>query len=115
MYKSFVVRKRKTTKSDLTDCLLSHTSSQPTKPQVTAMVFDGAVLVHMLPPKGNKTFSDYAQEVFLPYIKTHLEAVSRVDVVWDVYHPDSLKTSTRENRGQGKRWRVSAKSPVPKN
>ena len=48
---------RHTTKSDLTECLLSHTSSQPTKPQVTAMVFDGAALVHMLPSKGNKTFS----------------------------------------------------------
>ena len=88
---------RQTTKSDLTECLLSHTSSQPAKPQVTAMVFDGAALVHMLPPKGNKTFSDYAEEVFLPYIKTHHEAVSHVDVVWDVYHPDSLKASTREN------------------
>ncbi len=52
----------------------------------------------MLRPGTFKTFDDYATDVFLSYISSHLKVVSRVDVVWDVYVPDSLKSGTRSKR-----------------
>ena len=39
----------------------------------------------------------------------------RVDVVWDVYKEDSLKTQTRQNRGYGSRLRVESNTKVPAN
>ena len=30
------------------------------------------------------TFEDYANDVFLPYIRHQLEGADRVDVVWDI-------------------------------
>ena len=56
------------------------------------MIVDGAAIVNMLRPGDVKTFSEYAQQVFLPYIKSQLQQVNRVDVVWDEYFPDSLNT-----------------------
>ena len=38
-----------------------------------------------------------------------------MDVVWDAYVPDSLKESTREKRGKGKRRRVSGGTKLPRN
>ena len=46
-----------------------------------------------------KTFQNYSDLLFIPYVKSHLETadiVDRVDIVWDVYIPDSLKTETRQ-------------------
>lgn len=43
-----------------------------------------------------KTFKDYAECVFVPYLKRQLVHVARVDVVWDAYKADSLKAHTRE-------------------
>ena len=36
----------------------------------------------------------------MPYVKSHLETadiLDRVDIVWDVYIPDSLKTETKQS------------------
>ena len=38
-----------------------------------------------------------------------------LDVVWDVYTDDSLKTSTREKRGKGIRRHVDSTNSVPNN
>ena len=53
--------------------------------------------------------------VFLPYIKAQLARVTRVDIIWDVYIPDSLTSTARENRGKGVRRRVSAANSIPRN
>ena len=58
-------------------------------------------LVNMLQPGAARKFSDYANQVFIPYILSQLQHVNRVDVVWDEYLPDSLKTETRSKRGNG--------------
>ncbi len=42
-------------KSDIVDCLLNHGSKLVEMPAVSAKVFDGAALVHMLMPKGSKS------------------------------------------------------------
>ncbi len=63
---------------------------------------------------NTKTFQDYANNVFLPYIQSQLQHVLRLDVVWDVYKPESLKEDTRSKRGKGIRRRVEASSIVPR-
>ena len=39
--------------------------------------------------------------VFQPLIVKQQESESRIDIVWDVYRKDSLKSATREKRGSG--------------
>ena len=84
-------------------------------PQVEATIIDGAVIVQILKPGMATTFKEYADFVFKPYIPKQLEAVQRVDVVWDVYREDSFKSTTRERRGTGTQRRVASSSKLPKN
>ena len=69
----------------------------------------------MLRPGFANTFSDYATQVFLPYITSQLQHVNRLDVVWDEYIADSLKAETRTRRGKGIRRRVEPSYSIPGN
>ncbi|GFO25216.1 hypothetical protein PoB_005172100 [Plakobranchus ocellatus] len=69
----------------------------------------------MLKPIGIKTFQEYADHIFLPFIKAQLRNVTRIDIVWDVYLEDSLKSTTREIRGRGIRRRVATPNAIPSN
>ena len=102
-------------KSDLLTCLESLVSSQPTPPAIDVLVVDGAAAVQMLTPKDCWTFADYAQKVFIPFVLSRLKAVKRVDVVWDQYFPDSLKSAARVKRGSGIKRRVMASAVLPSN
>ena len=62
---------------------------------------------------ASETITDYFNYVFAPYIARQLETVQRVDVVWDVYHEDSLKRCKREKRGYGRRRKVLASTRIP--
>ena len=108
-----------TKKSDLMECLESLAPQPDYIPDVDVDIIDGAALVHILDPKKShppvETFFDYSRIVFLPYIERLLQKVVRVDVVWDVYKEDSLKTQTRQNRGYGSRLRVESNTKVPAN
>ena len=84
-------------------------------PVVDAKFFDGAAVVQMLNPRMAKTFQEYADLVFLPYVSNQLATTQRVDIVWDVYIPDSLKGTTRQKRGKGIRRRVAPTTLIPKN
>ena len=107
---------RSGTESDLVNCLedkvLSTDSCSPT-PEV--IILDGPAIVNMLKPGAAKTFEDYANQVFKPYIMSHLKNASRLDVVWDEYFPDNLKTEARSKRGKGTRRRVEPLNAVPPN
>jgi len=81
--------------------------------QVT--ILDGAAIVNMLQPGAAKTFQDYATDVFVPYITSQLQHVTRLDIIWDVYTPESLKADTRSKRGKGVRRRVEPSSAIPGN
>lgn len=105
---------RKGNKSDLVKCLVDLISSTNScNPKAQVIILDGAALVNMLRPGQAKTFSDYAEQVFIPYILSQLEPVSRVDVIWDEYIQDSLKSETRSKRGKGIRRRVAASNAIP--
>ena len=83
-------------------------------PHVEATIIDGAVIVQILRPGMTASFKEYADFVFKPYVRKQLEGVQRVDVVWDVYREDSLKSTARERHGTGTRRRVPSSSKLPK-
>ena len=76
---------------------------------------DGAAIVNMRKPTTSRTFDQYADREFIPYIKKQLEDVHRIDVVWDKYLQGSIKEQTRESRGEGTRRRVSGDTVIPAN
>ena len=68
------------TKSELLTC--SEQPGQPESPSTyDCQVLDGAVIVHCLPTTGVSTFSDDADNVFLPYLVVQLQGSTRLDVV----------------------------------
>ena len=71
----------------------------PPTPVVQVILLYGAAIVNMFRPDFAKTFSDYATQVFLPYITSQLQHVNRLDIVWDEYIADSLKAETRTRKG----------------
>ena len=99
--------------TDLLVGLEGHSEPQSEAPTVTAVVFDRAVIVQMLKPGTAKTFEEYAQKVFIPYVVRQLQHVSRLDLVWNSYRADSLKASTREQHGKGVRRRVVDSAVIP--
>ena len=105
------------TKFDLVGCLecLVLTQDLSPTPVVQVILLDGAAIVNTLRPGFAKTFSDYATQVFLPYITSQLQHVNRLDVVWDEYIADSLKPETRTRRGKGIRRRVEPSNTIPGN
>ena len=107
-----------TVKSDLVECLEQLITPSQTVPHVDAKVLDGAVVIHLLKPRGSRTFKDYYQDVFRTYIESQLRDFTRIDVVWGCYLPNSLKQSTRQRRTQrqsNQRQRVDCNSPIPSN
>ena len=107
-------------KADLMKCLEPLAPQPLISQEVDAKIFDGAALVHILEPKNKdsvvvKTFKDYTDIVFLPYLIKELQVAKRVDVVWDSYYVNSLKAHTRQCRGTGNPLHISEKTRIPKN
>ena len=88
-------------KSDLLSCTESCCIPQTDAPVTDAIILDGAAVVNMVRHNAAKTFDDYALKVFVPYIQSQLEKANRVDIVWDEYIENSLKSHTRQKRGKG--------------
>ena len=87
------------TKSDLLQELIDTTSLSTSNgiPEVDAVVIDGPAVAHMLEPKSGSTIHEYC-EVYLNHIKGYFNKCKRVDVIFDIYVPFSLKQTTRETR-----------------
>lgn len=103
------------TKSDLLACLNIDKTMCKQNPPVNCVIVDGAAAVQMLKPPSNISFSQYAEHFFRCHIAQHLEHADRLDVVFDVYKCDSLKSDTRAKRGDGIRQHVSAEGKVARN
>ena len=69
----------------------------------------------MLRSGAFKNSSEYASQIFLPYLASQLQQATRVNVVWDVYIPNSLKADTRNQWGECIRRRVEPLSRIPGN
>jgi hypothetical protein len=102
-------------KADLLHCIESVETDSPATHVVDAVFLDGAAVVQMLSTGTAKTFQDYADSVFVPYVSSPLKKTRRVDVIWGVYLSDSLKGTTRQKRGKDIRRRVVPTTTVPKN
>ena len=68
----------------------------------------------MLTPGTARSFQEYSDLVFLTDVSNQLVTAKRVDIVWDVYIPDSLKGTTRQKRGKGIQRRVAPSTQIPK-
>ena len=100
-------------KSALLTCIdFAEQSNSPNK--FDCKIFDGSAVVHFLVPKNAKTFADYANSIFVPFLLQQLEGTSRIDCVWDRYFDCSIKASTRTRRGRGVRTKVSGQTKLPK-
>jgi len=102
-------------KADLLSCLKSEITTTQVEPKVEATVLEGSVLVNIATPGKAKTFYDYASNVFFPMVRSELKKVERVDVVFDTYKADSIKSTARAKRGKGMRRKVEPNSQPPKN
>lgn len=82
-----------------------------------AIIYDGAALVNVLQPKVSGTFHDYAIDVSFTFIQKRVSAMQakRVDIVWDRYNQQILKSFTRTQRGDGVRRQVKAQYTLPRN
>ena len=85
-------------------------------PSVDCKIFDGASLVNMLAPNcTSKTFLDYCNDSFIPYLEFNTNLMKRVDLVFDRYLNESLKSATRSNCGIGVRQKVTENGKLPSN
>ena len=107
---------RQGNKADLVKCVTDRIDVVEC-PQVDAKVIDGAVhvVVQMLNPKTASTFREYVATVFIPYVTSQLQSAQRIDIIWDTYKDDSLKSCTRDRRGSGARPRVALSVKIPPN
>ena len=103
------------TKSDLLTCLIDQSECQSYTPVITSVIIDGAVVVQMLKPGAVKNFDEYASQIFIPYILSQFETASRVDLVWDRYLEDTLKSTARAKRGRGIHRCVVPETLMPRN
>lgn len=96
-------------KANLLRCLKKDLPGETGVAVVDAAILDGTAVVQMLNPGISKTFQEYADAVFVPYISAQLEKTDRVNIVLDIYLPDNSK------RGKGIRKRVASSTLLPKN
>jgi hypothetical protein len=82
--------------------------------QAESIFIDGAAMVNFNPPHKPITFEAYANDVILPYIKSQANKCSRVDIIFDAYLENSLKSQTRKERGTGIRRKVVGSGMTPK-
>ena len=69
----------------------------------------------MLVPKNCKTFQGYVEGIFTAYINAEFIHALRIDLIWDQYEENSLKSQTREKRANGStlRRKVEMSTPIP--
>ena len=60
-------------------------------PAVSTTVLDGDAINNMLSTREGRTFANYAHNILLPFVETHVKNANRLDIVWDRYFPNSLK------------------------
>ena len=84
----------------------------PVSESITLALSLIAAIINMLQPGTTKTFHDYATDVFLSYITSHIQHVTRLGIK---YVPETLKADTRSKMGKGVRRHVESSSTHCKN
>ena len=105
------------TKSEIIKELLPHQqSSKDLSPSnIQVKIFDAPPTIQSLGiPSTVKTFQEYKFH-FWSHIKKKTENMNRVDVVFDRYFDNSLKSCTRSKRGSSSVVAFQSNTPLPKN
>ena len=106
--------RKATSKSDFLECLESLIEVTHEAPVVSMKIIDGAAFVNMNRPMTSSTFGTYCQNELVPKLIFHGKSTQRMDLVFDIYKENSLKSQTRENRGEGIRISVRSSTPIYK-
>ena len=93
--------RKATSKSDFIQCLETNVEVKYDAPEVSMKVIDGAAFVNMNRPMTSDTYGNFCKNELIHKLKLTSQNVDRLDVVFDVYRERSLKSQTRENRGEG--------------
>ena len=100
-------------KSDLHACPEDVFEAKQDTPAAACVVLDRAAIIQMVKPTTAKNnFDVYASQIIIQFLTTKLHDATRLDLVWDTYKDDSLKTSARSKRGKGLRRRVVAAAAI---
>ena len=102
-------------KSQLAAILVDKVTLPNTEPTADVIVVDGSALVNAVQPRNSKTFAEYAERDFIPKINSFTLKHHRIDIVFDIYKPSSLKAESRSKRGVGDRRRVTGIGKLPRN
>ena len=89
---------KKTNKSTLARHIESRVAPAQSIPLPSACIIDGMSLVNKI-SGDNRTFGDIAESIFMIAIQSG-NASSRIDIVFDVYKDNSIKTAECEGRGE---------------
>ena len=104
------------TKSDIFKEFDKYVEPSTSRPQSTAEVVDGAVVVQAVLPQGSNSSEQYCRKDFAGYIlRFQQQGLARIDVIFNVYLEQSIKSATRSKWGQGKRIKVVKGTPLPRN
>jgi hypothetical protein len=100
-------------KSDVISCIVPEDQRAP--PDLfDTIVIDGAAMVHFLSSGLATTFTEYFDQIVLAYLLQLLLTTDRLDLVFDLYKKNSLKSFTRASRGAGVRRKVGPSTKLPK-
>ena len=83
-------------------------------PNVDMKAVDGPAFVNMNPPKSSRTFCDYCKELKQKASNIAYD-VQRLDLVFNIYLPNSLKIQMRDIKGIGIWVSVRKYTPLLKN
>ena len=82
-------------KADLVNIIVSDNHRYSEHPDTTCVVIDGAAMVRKNKPQNSTTIGEYIDDELMPKIINKFTYSDRVDLVFDQYNPDSIKTGTR--------------------
>ena len=103
-----------TAKSDFLKCLDELSESSYERPIVEAKIIDGAAFINMNAPKSSETYGEYCNIELQQKFKSLAYGLRRLDIVFDTYLQNSIKSETRERRGHGIRISVRKETPIYK-
>ena len=92
---------RKTKKASLAKELQKNVQAADVIPQPPACLIDGMTLVQRL-KGGQKTFAEIAESLLSMALNEGTSS-DNIDVAFDDFQDDSIKSAERENRGNGSR------------
>ena len=93
---------RANNKSDIVACLEDFTTPVSDPPTVDAIISDCPAVVHLLDPRTARTFSDYAERVFQPYIdrQLQLQETQRIELVGVIHTFLTVLSRHRGRKGE---------------